>query len=256
MSKPTPLLFELKDSVVLVTGANRGIGRAFVDALVKADVKKIYATARKPETVSDLVDAHPGVVKSLRLDIADSSQIAAAASAASDATLVINNAGVANGGFVLGSGDTSGLQRDIEVNLYGTANMIRAFAPVLEANGGGALVVVNSIASFVNFPLFGGYSASKAALHSVTQGARAELAPKSILVTGVYPGPIDTEMAEPLDMPKEPPSAVAEATLAALAQGAEEVFPDAMSREFADNFKSDWKAVEKSIAGMMVPVEA
>ncbi len=245
--------FEVKDSVALVTGANRGIGRAYVEALIKAGAQKIYATARKPESVQDLVDVHPGVVEGFALDIANPDQVSAAASRASDVTLLVNNAGVANGSFVLASGDASGLHKDVEINLFGTTDMIRKFAPVLESNGGGAIVVLNSVASLVNFPLFGGYSASKAALHSVTQGARAELAPKGILVTGVYPGPIDTEMAEPIDMPKEPPSIVAEATLAGLSEGAEEVFPDAMARDFAANFKSDWKAVEKNIAGMMVP---
>ena len=245
--------FDVKDSVALVTGANRGIGRSYVEALVKAGAKKVYATARRAETVHELVDANAGVVEGLELDIANPDQVSAAAAKAKDVTLLVNNAGVANGGFVLGSEDTSGLQKDIEVNVYGTTDMIRKFAPVLQANGGGAIVVLNSVASLVNFPLFGGYSASKAALHSVTQCIRAELAAKGVLVQGVYPGPIDTDMAEPLEMPKEPPSAVAEATIAGLAEGAEEVFPDAMAKDLAGNFKTDWKAVEKNVAGMMVP---
>jgi NAD(P)-dependent dehydrogenase (short-subunit alcohol dehydrogenase family) len=242
-----------KGSVALVTGANRGIGRAYVEALVKAGARKVYATARKAESVQDLVAAHPGVVEGFALDISDPAHIANAASKASDIAVLINNAGVANGSFLFGEAGASGMRKDVAVNLFGTTDMIRAFAPVLEANGGGAIVVLNSVASLVNFPLFGGYSAPKAALHSVTQGVRAELAHKGILVTGVYPGPIDTEMAEPLDMPKEPPSAVADATLAALANGEEEVSPDAMAKDLAKNFKADWKAGEKSIAEMMVP---
>jgi len=245
--------FEIQDSVALVTGANRGIGRAFVEALIKAGAKKVYATARKAESVQDLVDSHPNVVESLPLDISKPDQVSAAASKAADVTLLVNNAGVANGSFVLGSPDTSGFKKDVEVNLFGTTDMIRKFAPGIESNGGGAIVVLNSVASLVNFPLFGGYSASKAALHSVTQSVRGELASKDILITGVYPGPIDTDMAKPLDMEKEPPSAVAEATLAGLAAGAEEVFPDAMAKDLASNFKSDWKAVEKSVASMMAP---
>jgi NAD(P)-dependent dehydrogenase (short-subunit alcohol dehydrogenase family) len=245
--------FNPKDSVALVTGANRGIGRSYVEALVAAGAKKVYATARKAESVEDLVAAHPGVVEGFALDVADPEQVSAAAAKASDVTLLINNAGVANGSFVLGSEDVSGMQKDVEVNVFGTTDMIRKFVPVLEANGGGAIVVLNSVASLVNFPLFGGYSASKAALHSVTQGVRAELAPKGIFVQGVYPGPIDTDMAKPLEMDKEPPSAVADATLAGLAAGDEEVFPDAMAKELAGNFKADWKAVEKGIAAQMVP---
>jgi len=245
--------FEVKNSVALVTGANRGIGRAYVEGLVAAGAKKVYATARRRESVQDLVDAHPSVVEGLTLDIADSKQVSDAAATASDVTLLVNNAGVANGGFVLASPDTSGLQNDLAVNVLGTTDMIRKFAPVIEANGGGAIVVVASVSSFVNFALFGGYSASKAALHSIIQGARAELVSKGILVTGVYPGPIDTAMAEPLEMPKEPPSAVADATIAGLAHGLEEVFPDAMAQDLAANFRADWKALEKSIAAMMIP---
>jgi len=245
--------FNPAGSVALVTGANRGIGRSYVEALVAAGAKTIYATARRAESVDDLVAAHPGVVEGMALDVSDPDQVRSAAAKASDVTLLINNAGVANGSFIIGSSDTSGMSKDIEVNLFGTADMIRRFVPVLEANGGGAIVVLNSVASLVNFPLFGGYSASKAALHSVTQGARAEVASKGILVQGVYPGPIDTDMAEPLEMPKEPPSVVADATLAGLAAGDEEVFPDAMAKELAANFKADWKAVEKSIAAMMIP---
>ncbi len=245
--------FEVKGAVALVTGANRGIGRAYVEALVRAGARKVYATARNPQSVQDLVDAHPGVVEALQLDISKPGEVSAAAAAAADVTLVVNNAGVANGGFIMDDSGAEGLRKDIEVNVFGTTDMIQKFAPVLESNGGGAIANVNSVASFTNFPLFGGYSVSKAALHSVTQGARAQLLPKGILVTGVYPGPIETEMAEPLEMPKEPPSAVAEATIAGLAAGAEEVFPDEMARNFSKDFKAGWKELEKSISGMMVP---
>ena len=224
---------QLKDSVALVTGANRGIGRAYVEALVQAGARKVYATARKVESVQNLVAAYPGVVEGLSLDISDPAQIQAAALKATEA-------------------GASDMRKDVEVNLFGTTDMIRAFAPVLEVNGGGAMVILNSAVSLVNFPIFGGYSASKAALHSVTQGVRAALEPKGILVTGVYPGPIDTDMADAVDLPKEPPSVVAEATLAALANGEEEVFPDAMAKEVAKNFKADWKALEKSMAGSPV----
>lgn len=151
-----------------------------------------------------------------------------------------------------GETGAAGMRKDVEVNLFGTTDVTLAFAPVIEANHGGAVVFLNSVVSLVNFPIFGGYSASKAALHSVTQAVRAELAPKGILVTGVYPGPIGTAMAEPIDLPKEKPSAVAEATLAALANGEEEVFPDAMSKDLARDYKADWKALERNIAGSPV----
>lgn len=242
--------FDVRRSTALVTGANRGIGRAFVETLLAAGAKKVYATARKADSLTDLAAAHPGRVEVLALDITNPAQIAAAGERASDVNLLINNAGVATGGPVLAAEDLSSLDWDFRVNVLGTTAMCRAFAPVLKANGGGAMVLLNSIASFVSFPMFGGYSASKAALHSVTQCLRSELGAQGTLVTGVYPGPIDTEMAEPLDMPKEPPSAVAEATIAGLAEGAEEVFPDAMAKEMAEGIRADWKAVEKDVAGM------
>jgi NAD(P)-dependent dehydrogenase (short-subunit alcohol dehydrogenase family) len=244
------LTFDVKNSTALVTGANRGIGRAYVEALVAAGAKKVYATARKAESLADLAAAHPGKVEVFALDITSPVQITAAAEQAGDVNLLINNAGVASGGPVVAAKDLSGLEQDFRVNVVGTTAMTRAFAPVLKANGGGAVVVLNSIASLVNFTILGGYSASKAALHSVTQNLRVELGKQGTLVTGVYPGPIDTEMAEPLEMPKEQPSAVAEATIAGLAAGDEEVFPDAMAREMAESIKADWKAVEKNVAQM------
>ncbi len=193
--------------------------------------------------------ANPAVVEALELDVSKPEQVEAAAAAAGDVTLLINNAGVAGGGSILAVPDLDGLRGDFEVNVIGTATVSRAFAPALVKNGG-ALVNVISAAGLVNFPIFGGYSATKAALHSLTQNLRAELADKGVHVMGVYPGPIDTDMAKPLAMDKEPPSAVADATLRGLAEGAEEVYPDAMARELAVNLAADPKAVAKSVAAI------
>ena len=127
-----------KGSVALVTGANRGIGRAYVEALVKAGARKVYATARKAESVQYLVAAHPGVVEGFALDISNPAQIASAASKATDVTVLINNAGVANGSFLFAEAGASGMRQDVAVNLFGTTDVMRAFAPVIEANGGDA----------------------------------------------------------------------------------------------------------------------
>lgn len=244
-------IFNVKNATALVTGANRGIGRAYVEALAAAGAAKVYAAARNPESVSDLVAANPEKIEPLQLDITDPRQVEAAARRATDVTLLINNAGVATSGPVLAAPDLQSLQFDINVNVFGAAAMARAFAPTLVENKG-VLVNVNSVASLVNFPIFGGYSASKAALHSITQNLRAELEPKGVFVAGVYPGPIDTDMAKPLDLPKEPASAVAEATLKGLAEGQEDIFPDAAARELAASLARDPKAVERANRAQIV----
>jgi NAD(P)-dependent dehydrogenase (short-subunit alcohol dehydrogenase family) len=129
--------------------------------------------------------------------------------------------------------------------------MIRAFAPGLKANGGGAIVNVASIASFVNFPMLGSYSASKAANHSLTQGVRAELKAQGTLVVGVYPGPVDTDMVRDVDMPKAPPSQIADAILDAIAIGTEDVFPDETSVNMRTGLLSDPKTMEQHAATML-----
>ena len=234
--------FEIKNSTALVTGANRGIGRAYVEALVAGGASKVYAAARNADSVADLVQQHPGLVEALELDITDAAEIAAATQKAADVNLLINNAGVATAGPILGSEDTDAMRFDVEVNLFGTTNMLRAFAPVITANRG-AIVILNSVVSFTNFPIFGGYSVSKAALESVTSGVRQELEPAGVLVVGVYPGPIETDMSRPLDMEKEPPAVVPAETFAALAAGRTHVLPDKYSKDFVRDF-----AREQSLA--------
>ena len=189
-------IFNVKNATALVTGANRGIGRAYVEALAAAGAAKVYAAARNPESVSDLVAANPDKVEPIQLDITDPRQVEAAARRATDVTLLINNAGVATSGPVLAATDLQSLQFDINVNVFGAAAMARAFAPTLVENKG-VLVNVNSVASLVNFPIFGGYSASKAALHSITQNLRAELEPKGKRTSFPTPRPANWRPAWP-----------------------------------------------------------
>jgi NAD(P)-dependent dehydrogenase (short-subunit alcohol dehydrogenase family) len=140
----------------------------------------------------------------------------------------------------------------METNYFGTFNMIRSFAPVLATNGGGVIVNLSSIAAHVNFPALGSYSASKAAVHSLTQGVRAELAAQGTLVTGVYPGPVDTDMAASFPMEKTSPNRVARVVLEGIEAGDEDIYPDPISTEMRSGLLGDPKAVEKQ-AGEMLP---
>ncbi len=236
----------------LVTGANRGIGRAFVEELLAAGAARVYAAARNIETLADLVAKGNGRVVPLALDITKPDMIEAAARTYGDVALLINNAGVAAFEGIIDAQTGDPARDEMETNYFGTFNMIRSFAPVLAANGGGAIVNLSSIAAYVNFPVLGSYSASKAAVHSLTQGVRAELAAQGTLVVGVYPGPVDTDMAAGFPMDKTPPNAVARTVLEGIEAGEEDIYPDPVSTEMHSGLLGDPKAVEKQ-AGEMLP---
>ena len=236
----------------LVTGANRGIGRAFVDELLAAGAAKVYATARNAETLSDLVAKGNGRVVPLALDVTKPEMIEAVAATHTDVALLINNAGFSAFEGIIDARTGDPARQEMETNYFGTFNMIRSFAPVLAANGGGAIVNLSSIAAHVNFPALGSYSASKAAVHSLTQGVRAELAAQGTLVAGVYPGPVDTDMAADIPMDKTSPNVVARAILDGVEAGEEDIYPDPMSAEMRTGLLADQKAVERQ-AGEMLP---
>ena len=238
----------LSESVVLVTGANRGIGRALVEALLAKDVRKVYATARNRETLDAVMALDPARVVPLQLDITNPQQIGAAAAAAYDVTLLINNAGSLAFGTVLDS-PTEFLVQDMATNYYGTLNMVRAFVPVLEAHGGG-IVNLLTVVALASMPGLGGYNASKAAAWSMTQSIRATLRSKHIEVFGVYPGAVDTDMIRAFEMPKTSPQHVAAAILAGIEAGTEDIFPDPMSAGFYESWKADHKAVERQFGAM------
>ncbi|GJL79180.1 MAG: short-chain dehydrogenase [Nitrospinaceae bacterium] len=247
---------KIEDSITLVTGANRGIGRALVTALATAGAQKIYAGMRDVETFKrnhpDIFDSFQGKVEPLALDITKKNQVDFAVEKAYDVNLLINNAGIANYSGLIAADDLSSARQEMEVNYFATLSMIRGFAPVLKKNGGGAIVNILSVASLVNFPLLGSYSASKAALYSLTQGVRAELAAQGTAVTGVYPGPIDTDMARGIDMKKASPDKIALGTLDAIEKGEEDAFIDQMAVEIRQGLLSDPKSVERQ-CGEMLP---
>jgi len=240
---------DIKNSVAFVTGANRGIGRAFVDGLLAAGAAKVYASARDVAKLAALA-SDPRVVP-VSLDVSDAGQILDVAAKHDDVTLLVNNAGVAAFQGLIAADDISAARNEMEINYFGTLNMARAFAPVLAKNGGGALVNLASIASYVNFPVLGSYSASKAAVHSLTQGIRAELNAQGTQVLGVYPGPIDTDMAENFPMDKTPPADVVRSVLDAVESGDEDVYPDPVAVEMHAGILGDPKAVERQVGEML-----
>jgi NAD(P)-dependent dehydrogenase (short-subunit alcohol dehydrogenase family) len=209
--------------VALVTGANRGLGKEFASQLV-ARGAKVYAAARRPETIDV-----PGVVP-VQLDITDPESVARAANLAGDVNVLINNAGVSTGAQLL-TGSTVDVRLEMETHYFGTLSVTRAFTPIIEANGGGAILNVLSVLSWAHVPAFGAYSAAKAASWAMTDAIRQELAPRGIHVGALHVGFMDTDMAAfvPEDQ-KVDPSAVAKQALDGLFAGEPEVLADELSR--------------------------
>jgi NAD(P)-dependent dehydrogenase (short-subunit alcohol dehydrogenase family) len=214
---------ELTNAVAVVTGANRGFGRHLAAQLL-ARGAKVYAAARNPSSI-DLPGAIP-----LRLDVTDPQSIAEAAATAADATLLINNAGASTGQPLLG-GDLALIRAEMETNYFGPLAVTEAFAPIIEGNGGGAVLNVLSVLSWFHPAPLGSYSATKAAAWALTNATREQLAPKGITVTGLHVGYMDTDMAAsvPADQ-KTDPALVAGLALDAVAAGAPEVLGDDLTR--------------------------
>lgn len=207
----------------LVTGANRGLGKRFAAQLVERGAK-VYAAARRPESI-DL----PGVIP-LQLDITDPESVARAAAAAGDVTVLINNAGVSTGASLL-TGPMDDVRQEMETHYFGTLNVTRAFAPIIEANGGGSILNVLSVLSWYHSPQVGAYSSAKAAAWGMTDAIREELAPRGVHVAGLHVGFMDTDMADfvPADQ-KTDPSVVAMLALDGVFAGEPEILADELSR--------------------------
>jgi NAD(P)-dependent dehydrogenase (short-subunit alcohol dehydrogenase family) len=242
------MIMKIEGAVALVTGANRGIGRAYLEALIARGAAKIYAGARDPSRLADLAAAHPGKIVPLKLDITNAADIAAAASKCTDVSLLINNAGINQQAGFIAAGDLAAARAEMETNYFGPLSMCRAFAPILKSNGGGAIVNMLSILARVNLPMYGSLSASKAAALSLTQGVRGELAGQGTLVVAIMPGAVDTEMERNFPPPKLPPADAARAALDAVEQGIEEVYPGDMATGVSQGLAADPKAVEKDMA--------
>ncbi|RED53929.1 SDR family oxidoreductase [Aestuariispira insulae] len=240
---------KIENQVALVTGANRGLGKAFVETLLEMGVKKVYAAARSIETLQ--ADFQDDRVVPVRLDVTDHVAINALAADLKDVSLLINNAGIAGFSGFLKPEDIKVARDEMEVNYFAPLMMIRAFASALRENGGGGIINIASIASYFNFPALGSYSASKAATHFLTQGARSELEKQGTHVVGVYPGPIETDMTAAVDMEKTAPAVVARRVLEGFLAGEEDTFPDQASQEMYAGFRADPKAMEKQMSEAM-----
>lgn len=240
----------IQNSIALVSGANRGIGKAIVEALIARGATKVYAAARNIDSLADLTGAHGDKIIPIALDVTDSAQVTAAAATAADANLVINNAGAATNLDIF-TEDLAAAQREFDVNYWGNLHMTQAFVPALKTAGAGTLVNVISIAGLTNFPMLPTYSDSKAALHSLTVGTRHVLTGSGVNVIGVYPGPVETDMAKGLEMPKASPADVAGTILDGIESGAEEVFTDEMAKGFEAPYIAGHKALELGTREMM-----
>ncbi len=228
----------------LVTGANRGLGRALVAALLDRGASTVFAAARDTATLADLSDAR---VVPLALDLTDREQIAAVAERVGDVRLLVNNASTSAFAPLLDA-PREDIERELLTNTLGTLDVIRAITPGMTS--GSTVVTVLSLLSLASTPAMAGYSASKAAAHSMIQALRPPLAERGIAVAGVYPGAIDTDMIAGVDMPKASPRSVAEAILDGVLAGEEDIFPDPMSAQLSAVWKQDPKAFERQFAAL------
>lgn len=242
--------FDVNGCTALVTGANRGIGESILDTLIAKGAEKVYAAVRNIESALPLVERHGEKVVTVAVDLEKPESIEAAAMMAVDVSLVVNNAGVLKTSAATDENAVDNLQFEIDVNVHGLLNMARAFAPVLKANGGGAFVQLNSVASLIAFPPFATYSASKAAAYSLTQALRATLGEQGTQVLSVHPGPIETSMAADAGLEDtDPPSVVADGIVSALAAGEFHLFPDKFAKQVWEGYQSFAKnVVEKGVS--------
>ena len=235
-------MVRIADKTVLVTGGNRGIGRALVEEALTRGAKRVYVGTRAPL-------AHPDDrVTSLTLDVTNAAQIQQAADEVESLDVLINNAGLA---LYDDLSDRSALERHLAVNLFGTYGVTEAFLPLLIRSGG---VVVNnlSVNALAPLPLIPAYSISKAAAFNLTQSLRALLAGRGVRVHAVLTGPVDTDMTRGLEIPKSSPESVARAIFDGVETGDEDIFPDPMSKSVADNWSSGAaKALERQYAALL-----
>ena len=236
----------IQGKTILISGANGGIGSALIEALLARQAGKIYAAARDENSLAGALAADPRVV-AVRADISDEDSVGQLVQRCADTQILINNAGVNQGQWLTAAGGLAAARTEMEVNYFGTLRVCRAFIPYFVARKDGMIVNVCSIIGLVNMPANGTYCASKAAVHSLTQGLRGEMAPHGVKVLGVYPGPVQTRMTAGLEMPKTSPQVVAQAIVDGMAAETATITPDPMSHQLYTDLCQDY---EGTAAGM------
>ncbi len=244
--------FRVAESTVLVTGANQGIGRGFVEVLLNRGVRRIYATARREETLADVVALDPVRVRALRLDVTDERQRQAVAAAARDVTFLINNAGIpghpnAVERRMLSASSLEDARLVMETDLWAPVAMCRLFAPLIVGNGGGAICNIISIGALFCLPEYSSYCVAKSGLAVATTGIRAELARSNVLVAGVFTGGVKTRMSARNSAGTVSPQAHAAEVLDALERGEEDIFAGANAAAMRDEIRADPKAFERKV---------
>lgn len=243
--------YDFKDKVALVTGSNRGIGEAYVLGLLGAGVKKVYAAARELNNLQPLLEKYPDRIEPVLLDVTNIQHINSLREKITSLDILVNNAGVANVCGFISENTLEIARQEMEVNYFAPLQITQAVLPKLKESTQALIVNISSIAGIANLPSVGTYSATKAAMHSYTQGLRAELASDHIQVMGVYPGPIDTRMAESFEMEKPKPEQVVVKTFEALVARKVDVFPDEFSEQMYGLFLEHPQQLEQAFSGMM-----
>lgn len=240
---------KIEGSVALVTGANRGLGKAYVEALIAAGAKKVYAGARDPSSIPDTSGTGSRVTP-IQLDVTSLADIESAAKQCGDVNILINNAGFMRPSSILAEGSDAAMRHEMEVNVFAVLAMVRAFAPILAKNGGGAIANMLSVVSWFTSPFNATYSASKHAALAVTDALRIQLKAQGTQVVGVYAGFIDTDMAAKLvgpEVPKTPPRQVADRTLEGIVKSIDHVRADTRADDVWNAVRDDPGKVERSM---------
>jgi NAD(P)-dependent dehydrogenase (short-subunit alcohol dehydrogenase family) len=242
-------IMNIAGKTVLVTGANRGIGKALVEEALRRGAKRVYAGTRQPLTHSDRR------VTPVTLDVTSAAEIRGAVEGVDSLDVLVNNTGLAE---LADLSDRAAIERHLAVNLFGTHGMTQAFLPLLTRSRG-AVVNVLSVAALAPLPIIPAYSISKAAALSLSHSLRALVAGQGVRVHVVLPGPVDTDMSRGFDAPKASPESVARAIFDGVENGEEDIFPDPMSASLAESWRNGAvKALERQFPGLVAaqPVEA